>query len=491
MAGGQLGRMIFYNIPSLVDSNLTADFNTAVAANQAKIINVSLGLCETDEKADGAAAAQDQILAQGVAQGQTFAVATGDAGANECDSAQIAPNWPSSSQYVIAVGGTDLSASTTTWEDETAWIDGGGGPSTFEPRPSWQVVEEGNEPTVLRGTPDLAFDADPGSGAIIVYKGLPTRFGGTSLSAPLFAGMWARVIRVKGTSAGFAGPLIYPIADDFHDIRVGNNGFYSAGLGYDYATGLGSLILNKAINDIPPLAVVPPVANFSFITSGLSVDFTDSSVSSKGTIVSNTWQFGDGGTSSVSAPSHTYAAAGTYKVTETVVDSLGHSSSKTQSVKVTTTVGTQLLQNTSFEDGVAPWSMQPDVIVPDFPVEAHSGTAFANIGQESLTEHVAQSVAIPAGKTSATLGFYMWVQTDETTTTKVDDKLDVEVYGSTGALLATLATYSNLDVSNAYVVHTFDMTPYIGQTVSIRFVGTNNATLPTYWLLDDVTLTVQ
>ena len=79
-----------------------------------------------------------------------------------------------------------------------------------------------------------------------------------------------------------------------------------------------------------------PVANFSFTTSGDTATFTDSSTDSDGTIASHAWTFGDGGTSTATSPSHTYAADGTYSVTETVTDNLGATGSKTSSVTVST-----------------------------------------------------------------------------------------------------------------------------------------------------------
>ncbi|MBS0487885.1 MAG: pre-peptidase C-terminal domain-containing protein [Proteobacteria bacterium] len=80
-----------------------------------------------------------------------------------------------------------------------------------------------------------------------------------------------------------------------------------------------------------------PTANFSFVTNGLTATFTDSSTDSGGTIGSHSWTFGDGATSTATNPSHTYAAAGTYSVTETVADSVNTSAtnSKTASVSVT------------------------------------------------------------------------------------------------------------------------------------------------------------
>ena len=86
----------------------------------------------------------------------------------------------------------------------------------------------------------------------------------------------------------------------------------------------------------------PPTANFTFTTSGLTASFTDASTDSDGTIASRSWTFGDSGTSTATSPSHTYAAAGTYSVTETVTDNLGATGSKTSSVTVANTGGNVL-----------------------------------------------------------------------------------------------------------------------------------------------------
>jgi len=90
---------------------------------------------------------------------------------------------------------------------------------------------------------------------------------------------------------------------------------------------------------------VAPTANFSFTTSGLAATFTDSSSDSDGTIASRSWTFGDGGTSTATNPSHTYAAAGTYSVKETVTDNGGLTGSVTKSVTVATTGGGSVLSN--------------------------------------------------------------------------------------------------------------------------------------------------
>ena len=332
MAGGHVGTLIFYEMASFQNGDLVSAFNVAVTANETKIINVSLGECETGALGDGSAAAADQIFQAAVAQGQTFSISTGDSGANECNTGSPTASWPANSPYVVAVGGTLLDASSTTWAGETVWTGAGGAPSAYEPKPVWQ---NGFAPGTKRGLPDVAFDADPNSGSLIFVDGGIQKWGGTSLAAPIFAGFWARLIAVSGTGIGFAAPQLYALPTPaFHDVTAGNNGGETAKVGYDYASGRGSMILSKvmqALSGPPPLVV-----SFSESTSGLIATFTDTSTDSGATLTSHTWNFGDGGTSMKTNPSHFYAATGTYNVTETVTDTAGYVISKTTPVTIKT-----------------------------------------------------------------------------------------------------------------------------------------------------------
>jgi subtilase family serine protease len=487
MAGGQVRKIVFYNIPSLNNSDLVADFNTVVTTNDQKIINVSLGECETGAQGDGSAAAADVIFAQGVAQGQTFSISTGDSGANECGHGKgTTPSWPANSQYVIAAAGTTLNASTTTWASETEWASSGGSESTYEPKPTWQTLWSGTH----RGVADIAFDADPNSGSKIIVNGALAQYGGTSLSAPLFAGVWARVLQANGKYFGFAGPVIYALpAADFHDITTGDNGGGNIGVGYDLESGRGSMIISSVLADITAngLGNHPPVATFSYVADGLSVNFNDTSTDVDNNIASHFWTFGDGTTSTAANPTHAYTAVGTYVVKDKVTDSLGAFSSKSKNVTVTPY---QLIANPGFEAGVpGHWSMNGGALQNNASL-AHAGSWYASMGGAVLhSEHVNQIVTIPAGLSSATLSFYLNTFTAETGAS-ANDNLNVQVYVG-GVLDSTLATYSNLDATSGYVVHNLDMSAYIGQTVTLKFLGSNNATLPTTWYLDDVTLMAQ
>ena len=331
--GGAVGQLIFYVAPTFSDADLLTDLNTAVTANVAKIINMSIGGCETDVQLDGTAAAADQIFQLADAQGQTFAISSGDSGANECaGEAKPGAAWPSDSPYVVSVGGSTLTATTTTWSNETVWTGAGGSPSNFEPMPSWQQAFL--VPGTTRGLPDVAFDADPNSGSIIYVNGVFKQYGGTSLAAPIFSALWARVIAIKGTNIGFAAPQLYQLPMVvFHDITVGNNGGETAKVGYDFASGRGSMILNE----LTTLASQPNplTAKFSETSAGLIAKFTDSSTDALDTITSRTWNFGDGsGPATATNPSHLYVKAGVFTVTETVNDAAGYSASQVTSVTI-------------------------------------------------------------------------------------------------------------------------------------------------------------
>lgn len=156
-------------------------------------------------------------------------------------------SYPASSPYVVAVGGTVLTTTSSgTYSSETAWSSGGGGVSKYEAKPSWQNGVSAITGT-KRGEPDIAFVA----AAQIYYNGLSSGVQGTSVSAPLAAGLWARVETAHANSVGFGAPLIYGLPSaDFHDVKSGSNGKYSAATGWDYCTGFGSPVGDAYVNGL-------------------------------------------------------------------------------------------------------------------------------------------------------------------------------------------------------------------------------------------------
>jgi xanthomonalisin len=514
-AGGTIAHMILYNVNSLSDSALSLGYNKAVTDNLAKAINVSLGGCESDE--GSVEASQDQIFQSAVAQGQMFSVSSGDSGAYECGAtAGKAQSYPAVSPYVMAIGGTTLSTTGgNVWAGETVWActsasscqqsssgGAGGGPSLTENAPSWQTASGVLGTATKRGTPDISFDASPNSGALVLVNGSNAQIGGTSLAAPLWAGFWARIQAAHGNTLPFPAATLYSGAAShptwFHDVTSGNQG-YAAATGWDYASGYGSVQIANFSSAFTTGGggTTTPTANFSASTSGLTATFTDSSSDVGGTISSRSWTFGDGGTSTVTNPTHTYAAAGTYTVTETVVDSGGVSASKSASVTVTTTGGgggsTNVVTNGGFESVATPWTLSSGVLCTNAGCSgetAHAGTGFAwlNGYGTTHTDTATQSITIPAGKTSASLTFYLHIDTKETGSTAYD-KLAVAV--TSGSTTTTLVTYSNVNAATGYVLRTVNLNAYIGKTVTLKFTGTEDSSLATSFVLDDVAVTVQ
>jgi len=238
-----------------------------------------------------------------------------------------------------------------------------------------------------------------------------------------------------------------------------------------------------------------PVANFSFTTSGLTANFTDSSTDDVG-VTSRAWTFGDGGTSTATNPSHTYAANGSYSTQLTVTDGGGLTGSKTSTVAVSSGGGgsSQLLANTGFES-TASWTASSGVICATgcSGQSAHGGAGFAWMdGYGSAhTDTLSQAVTVPSGHTSGTVQYYLHIDTAETTTSTAYDKLTVGLYsGST--LIRTLATFSNLNKNTGYTVHTnaLNSTDLAHSSLTVKFTGTEDSSLQTSFVLDDVTLTV-
>jgi pseudomonalisin/xanthomonalisin len=247
-AGGQVKEIVFYDMTQLSDDLMTEAFNQVVADDTARAINGSFGGCELLLSASGAIAADDQVFEMAIAQGQTFMFSSGDSGAPECAHwgiPGIYASYPAASPWVMAMGGTTLyTTNQTTWKDEHTWKWAGGEPSTTEPIPSWQVAS-GVVSGTGRGVPDLSFDSNRQSGAVIIVAGQTLRAGGTSLAAPIFTGFWTRIQAMNGDALGFPGMVLYgegPANPQmFHDVVHGPNHGFRAAPGWDFTTGFGSL----------------------------------------------------------------------------------------------------------------------------------------------------------------------------------------------------------------------------------------------------------
>jgi kumamolisin len=212
-------------------------------------LSISLGLGETFMASDEVQA-QSQKYLRLAASGVNVFVSSGDAGSNpdvtgHSSAGPTQVEYGSSDINVVGVGGTTLHlAANGSVSGETAWIGSGGGKSSRFNRPAWQQgpgVPAGTE----RLVPDVSLAADPNTGACVILHGQRRQIGGTSWSAPTWAGFCALINDARNKAGKppltFLPPLLYKLigSNSFRDITAGSNGAYSAGPGYDMVTGIG------------------------------------------------------------------------------------------------------------------------------------------------------------------------------------------------------------------------------------------------------------
>ena len=179
-------------------------------------------------------------------------VACGDNGSGDGESdTQPHVDFPASSPYALACGGTRLTAVNGVISAEVVWNESsagegatGGGVSSVYTLPAWQqgvTVPANPAGTAGRGVPDVAGNADPMTGYQVLVDGQAQVIGGTSAVAPLWAALLARCNQKLGRSVGDVHAALYQLGPHvFRDITSGNNGAYRAGPGWDACTGLGS-----------------------------------------------------------------------------------------------------------------------------------------------------------------------------------------------------------------------------------------------------------
>jgi hypothetical protein len=223
----------------------------------------------------------------------------------------------------------------------------------------------------------------------------------------------------------------------------------------------------------------------SGLPAGATASFSPASIAAPG-----------GGAATVTFLAGSAAATGTYSVTVT-----GTGGGKTHTTVISLTVspnggGTQqLLGNPGFENGSAnpsPWSVTSGVIDSSSYQASHGGSWRAWLNGYGIvhTDTLLQTVTIPSTAKAAALSFWLHIDTLETTTTTTYDTMKVQVRNSSGTVLATLATYSNLTVISGYTQASFDLSSYKGQTIQIYLVGVEDSSLKTSFVVDDFALNV-
>ena len=159
----------------------------------------------------------------------------------------------------------------------------------------------------------------------------------------------------------------------------------------------------------------------------------------------------------------------------------------------TPTPGAELLQNRGFESGNVTWVATAGVITNSTGQTPRTGSWYAWLDGYGTThtDTLYQQIAVPSSATSVTLSFWLKINTAETTTTTPFDTLQVQIRNSSNTVLSTLATYSNLNKTTGYVQKTFDLTSFKGQTIRIYFLGNEDSSLQTSFVIDDTSCTTQ
>ena len=221
------------------------------AARKPSVISISWGGPE-DSWTGPARDAMQTALEDAAALGVTVTVAAGDSGSGDGESdGQPHVDFPASSPYALACGGTRLTASGASIASEVVWNETsanegatGGGVSTVFPLPAWQqgiALPKAPNGIAGRGVPDVAGNADPLTGYQVLVDGVSEVIGGTSAVAPLWAALIARCNQRLGRPLGDVHAALYQIGTRaFRDITQGNNGAYQAAIGWDPCTGFGT-----------------------------------------------------------------------------------------------------------------------------------------------------------------------------------------------------------------------------------------------------------
>jgi kumamolisin len=272
--------IVVYFAPN-TDSGFLDAINQAAMdkVNKPSVISISWGGPESTWTAQSLQSYNSALQAI-AALGVTVCIAAGDNGSSDgVTDGKDHVDFPASSPFALACGGTSLKISGSNIASEVVWNGGasggatGGGISETFPLPSYQSkanVPPSNSTNFKgRGVPDVAGDADPATGYKVESDGTSFAVGGTSAVAPLWAGLLTLINQDAGTPVGYINPNLYQsvatTSGTFRDITSGNNGDYIAGPGWDPCTGWGSPIgtgieagLSGATAAPPPPPPPPP-----------------------------------------------------------------------------------------------------------------------------------------------------------------------------------------------------------------------------------------
>jgi hypothetical protein len=378
------------------------------------------------------------------------------------------------------------------------WVNQGTGTPSDTTPPTVSASESGSSGTITLsataadnvGVANVAFYVDgalKGSDASSPYA-LP--LDSTTLANASHT-LTARAYDAAGnstTSAGVAFTVNNSASTQFNEVESNGTAGTANAVAHSYKTIVGTMG-NTTDKDYFALALAANETVKLDMAGGASgsdydlylVTAADATLkSSTGSTSTETVSYTNGASAAtVYAKVIAYAGSGTTPYTLTLTYTAGSGGG-----------ATELVGNGGFESGSAPWTTTSGVIDNSTSQAAHSGSwkAWMDGYGAAHTDSVLQTVVIPAAAPSATLGFWLKVVSSETTTTTAYDTLKVQVRNTSGTVLATLATYSNLNKGSTYLQKSFDLSAWKGQTVQLYFLGVEGSTVATSFLLDDVSL---
>ncbi|MFI5931538.1 M4 family metallopeptidase [Actinoplanes sp. NPDC051494] len=331
--------------------------------------------------------------------------------------------------------------------------------------------------------------------AAIWYRALSTYF--TSTTRYYLASNLANSARAHTLSA--ATDLYGNCSTEYKAVQAAWTAVNVAGADTTCSTSGNSftLALSSASGTVAPGASVQSTISTVNTGTAQTVALTASGLPTGATATFNPASITSGNSSTLTLATSASTPAGTYSIT---VTGTGTSVTRTATYTLTVSSGgggsctaTQLLANPGFESGATSWTQSTTGIIGVHSTQqARTGTyaAWLNGNGSTSTQSIYQQVTLPTGCAAYALSFYLHIDSAETTTTTQYDKLQVQVLNTSGTVLGTLGTYSNLNKATGYTVRSFSLAAYAGQTVRLRFYGTEDSSLQTSFTIDDTALNI-